>query len=99
MTAGRAPHRIALSVGQRLFLGLLPALLAVALVVALAYWGEYGRTAPDLVVIGAALLAVVSLGVTWGNTRFLAARIARLATTRIDDATARGARPPEEGTD
>jgi signal transduction histidine kinase len=81
MTPAFVRRVVALSVGQRLFLGLLPSLLAVALVIGLAYWGEYGRTAPELVVVGAAVLAVASLAVTWRNTRYLAARIARLAGT------------------
>ncbi len=76
-----APPARAMSVGQRLVLGLLPSLLAVALVVGLAYWGEYGRTAPVAVVGGAAVLAVASLVATWLNARDLTRRIARLAAT------------------
>ena len=33
-------------VGQRLFVAVVPAVLGVCLVAALAYWGQYGRTAP-----------------------------------------------------
>jgi signal transduction histidine kinase len=79
MTAARATRIVGLSVGQRLLLGLAPALLALALVLGLAYYGEYGRQAPGFVVGGAALLAVISLGATWLNTRYLARRIRRLA--------------------
>lgn len=80
MTAkrSRAPL-VGLSVGQRLLLGLAPALLAVALVPVLAYYGEFGRSAPGYVVSGAAVLAAVSLWLTWANTRYLALRIRRLA--------------------
>lgn len=78
MTADR-PRRGALSVGQRLFLGLLPSLLAVLLVVGLAYYGQYARTVPVAVVLAAAALALASLLVTWLNTRYLTGRIARLA--------------------
>ncbi|MGZ8492874.1 MAG: hypothetical protein ACXWZS_11800 [Gemmatirosa sp.] len=79
MTRGDERHRFAPTVGHRLFLAVLPALLAVALVVGLAYWGEYGRTAPAAVVAAAAVLAVASLAATWWNARHLAARLARLA--------------------
>ena len=68
-----------LTVGRRLFLGLLPALLALALVIGLAYYGQYRRQAPGLVVLGAAALAITSLIVTWLNARYLGTRIARLA--------------------
>lgn len=77
----RGPHRPAWNVGRRLALGLLPALLAVALVAGLAYWGEYGRAAPATVVAGAAVLAAGSLAATWWNARYLKTRIARLAAT------------------
>ena len=68
-----------LSVAQRLALGLAPALLAVVVVIGLAYYGELGREAPGYLVAGAALLAALSLWVTWFNTRYLALRIQRLA--------------------
>ncbi|QJR36304.1 hypothetical protein [Gemmatimonas groenlandica] len=68
-----------MTVGQRLFLALVPSLLAVALALGLAYYGQYARTAPELVVVGASILAIASLVVTWLNTRYLARRITRLA--------------------
>jgi signal transduction histidine kinase len=74
-------RRATLTVARRLFLGLLPALLAVLVTVGLAYYGEFGRAAPNAVVGGAALLSLVSLGVTWANTRYLATRVARLSGT------------------
>jgi ABC-type transporter Mla subunit MlaD len=55
----RLSRRIRLAVGQRLLLGLAPALLAVVVVVALAYYGEIGREAPEYVVAGAAILALL----------------------------------------
>jgi signal transduction histidine kinase len=79
MSAPVAARIRGLSIGQRLTLGLAPALLAVILVVGLAYYGELGRQAPEYVVAGAAALAAVSLLVTWSNTRYLAQRIKRLA--------------------
>jgi signal transduction histidine kinase len=65
-------------VGRRLFFGLLPALLAVLVTAGLAYYGEYGRVVPGLILAIAAVLSVASLVVTWINTRYLSARINRL---------------------
>lgn len=70
---------INLSVGQRLFLGLLPSLLAVVLVVVLAYYGQYARAAPEIVIVGAGALTITSAIVTAINSRYLARRITRLA--------------------
>lgn len=71
-------RRIRLAVGQRLLLGLAPSLLAVGLVVALGYYGEIGREAPEYVVSGAAALALLSLGLTWWNTSYFVRRLQRL---------------------
>lgn len=79
MNTKRQGSIVGLSVGQRLTLGVAPALLAVLLVVGLAYYGERGRAIPSLVLVGAAALAVVSLVLTWLNTQYLARRIRRLA--------------------
>jgi signal transduction histidine kinase len=70
---------VGLSVGQRLLLGLAPALLAVILVIGLAYYGRVDRQAPHFMTAGAAILAIASLVVTWFNTQYLARRIRRLA--------------------
>lgn len=78
MTSGFIRRRTSLTVGRRLFLGLLPALLAVVLTVELAYYGEYGRSIPGFMLGAAAILAGASLVVTWINTRYLSARIIRL---------------------
>ncbi|HEY0779408.1 MAG TPA: hypothetical protein VGD56_15685 [Gemmatirosa sp.] len=82
--------RPSLRVGQRLFLALLPSLLAVVLVVALSYYGEIDRQAPFTLVWGAGALSVLSVAVTWRNTRYLATRIERLAGRAAADA---GAQP------
>ncbi len=66
-------------VGQRLFLAVIPAVLGVLTVAALAYWGEYGRQAPFAIVATAAAVSVISLAVAWYNTRYVAQRIERLA--------------------
>lgn len=79
-------------IGPRLFLAVLPAVLGVVLVVALAWFGEYGRQAPAALVAIAAGATIVSLVVSWRNTRWLAQRIERLveAARRAPlDATAR----------
>jgi signal transduction histidine kinase len=68
-----------MKVGQRLFLAVLPAVLGLFLVAALAYWGRYARTAPELVIILAAVAAVLSLIVSWRNTRYVVHRVQRLA--------------------
>jgi signal transduction histidine kinase len=66
-------------VGQRLFLAVIPAVLGVLTVAALGYWGEYGRHAPYAIVVTAAFASVISLGVAWYNTRYVARSIERLA--------------------
>ena len=84
MTTSFIRRRASIPVGRRLFFGLLPALLAVLLTVGLAYYGEYGRSVPGIVVGSASVLAVLSLVVTWINTRYLSARIARLTGSMPD---------------
>ena len=71
--------RMRITVGRRLFAAILPALFAVVLVVGLAYYGQYGRTVPVTLVVVAGVLALTSLALTWRNTHYLRARIARLA--------------------
>lgn len=83
-------HRISLAVGQRLLLGLAPSLLAVVLVVALRYYGEIGREAPEYVVSAAAVLALTSLLLTWWNTRYIVGRLRRLGGA-VPDARGGGA--------
>jgi signal transduction histidine kinase len=66
-------------VGPRLFLSLLPAILGVFTVAGLAYWGQYGRQAPHVLVITAVIASVASLIMTWMNTQYVAKRVRRLA--------------------
>jgi signal transduction histidine kinase len=66
-------------VGQRLFLAVVPAILGLFAVAALAYWGQIDRSAPPWLVIVAAVAALLSLAVAWQNTRYVARRIERLA--------------------
>jgi signal transduction histidine kinase len=79
MTALFGRWRISLSVAWRLIAGLLPTILAVALVVGLFYYGQAGRQAPHRLLLPAALLTVLSLLITGANVRYFANRIARLA--------------------
>ncbi|MGH7689239.1 MAG: hypothetical protein ACREN3_06510, partial [Gemmatimonadaceae bacterium] len=78
MTALFGRRRISVSVAWRLIVGLLPTILAVALVVGLFYYGQAGREAPRVLLLPAALLTVLSLLITWANVRYFANRIARL---------------------
>ncbi len=86
-TIDRFSQRIRVAVGQRLLLGLAPALLAVVVVLALAYYGEIGRQAPEYVVTSAAVLALTSLVLTWRNTQYLVGRLRRLG--RLDERAGR----------
>lgn len=65
-------------VSQRLFLAVLPAILGVFTVAGLAYWGEYAHQAPRALIIVAVVAAVISLGMAWHNTRYVARRVERL---------------------
>jgi signal transduction histidine kinase len=68
-----------MTVGQRLVLSVVPAIIGVFAVAGLAYWGEYGRQAPHILVLVGVVASVLSLGMTWMNTRYVARRIQRLA--------------------
>jgi signal transduction histidine kinase len=83
----------------------LPAILGIFTVAALAYWGRLYRHAPEWVVVIAAVAAVASLVLTWRNTRYVARRIERLAgpgdagrrATRSALAAVRDVARPREG--
>lgn len=77
-----------MKVSHRLYLTVSPAILGVFLVAGLAYWGEYARSAPGLVVVLGAVAVFASLVLTWANARDVARRIERLA----------GVSPPPIGT-
>jgi signal transduction histidine kinase len=83
-------------VGQRLFLAVLPAVFGLFLVAALAYWGRYARSAPELVVILAAVAAVASLVVSWRNTSYVVHRVQRLAGHAMSTRSGIGASMPTE---
>jgi signal transduction histidine kinase len=67
------------TVGQRLFLAVVPAILGVFAVAGLAYWGQYDRQAPHVLVAVGVVASVASLFMVWMNTRYVARRIQRLA--------------------
>jgi signal transduction histidine kinase len=66
-------------VGQRLMIAVLPAVVGVLAVAALAYWGQFARQAPEAVIVIAAIAAVGSLVFAWRNTRYVAHRVEQLA--------------------
>lgn len=66
-------------VGQRLFLAVMPAIVGLFTVAALAYWGRVDRSAPEWLVVVVAVAAILSLAVAWQNTRYVARRLERLA--------------------
>lgn len=74
-----------MKISHRLFLGVIPSVVGLFTVAGLAYWGQYARTAPQLVVWAAGAATVVSLIVAWWNTRYVAQRVERLASTKGSD--------------
>lgn len=79
MTAAFLGRRISRAIALRLAAGVLPSVLAVVLVLGLFYYGKYGRAAPELILIVAAALTLVSVIVAWWNATYFADRLARLA--------------------
>jgi signal transduction histidine kinase len=77
-----------MKVSQRLFLGVIPSVVGLFTVAGLAYWGQYAHTAPQLVVWAAGAATVLSLVVAWWNTRYVAHRVERLASTKGGDGEA-----------
>ncbi len=71
-------------IGRRLFLAVLPAIVGLLTVAALAYFGEYARRAPEWLVVTAIVAATGSAVLAWRNTRYVAQRVEQLATGRSD---------------
>ncbi len=67
-------------IGQRMYLALLPAVLGLFTVVALAYWGRYAHSVPEWLVAAAIIAALASFGVAWASVRNVARRVERLAS-------------------
>jgi len=72
-------RRVSRSIAWRLAAGVLPSVLAIALVVSLSYYGEYGRSVPRIIVIAAAGLTLAAVVIAWANATYFADRLARLA--------------------
>ena len=81
MTAALLKRRVSRSIALRLAAGVLPAILAISLVVGLFYYGVYGRAAPRMILIAATALTTLSVVVAWANATYFADRLARLAQT------------------
>jgi signal transduction histidine kinase len=71
-------------VGTRLFSAVVPAALGVLAMAALAYWGQRGRQVPDSLLGVGIVAALVSLGLAWHNTRYVARRLRTLAGRRAE---------------
>jgi len=67
-----------MKISHRLYLTVMPAVLAVLLLASLAYWGQYAHTAPGFVLVVGAIAAVLSLVLTWSNARYVARRLERI---------------------
>jgi len=74
-----------MKISHRLFLGVVPSLVGILTVAGLAYWGQYAHSVPNAVVWTAAAATVLSLGVAWWNTRYVAHRVERLAPNDAGD--------------
>jgi signal transduction histidine kinase len=72
-------------ISHRLFLGVIPSVVGLFTVAGLAYWGQYHQTAPVMVVWAAGAATVISLIVAWRETRYVAHRVERLASTKGGD--------------
>jgi len=71
-----------MKISHRLFLGLIPSVVGLFTVAGLAYWGQYQHAAPTQAVWAAGIATVASLGIGWWNTRYVAHRVERLASTK-----------------
>jgi signal transduction histidine kinase len=96
VTAPLMGGHVSRSVAWRLAAGVLPSVLAVGLVVGLFYYGQKGRAAPEMILILATALTLVSIIVAWVNARYFAERLARIA--RATD-SAPGMRGPSDELD
>lgn len=94
MTAPFAKRRISRSVAWRLAAGVLPAVVAIALLLGLIYYGKAGREAPRTILLVAGALTLASLVIAWLNAHYFASRIARLAQA-TEHATREGTRTDE----
>lgn len=68
-----------MKVSHRLYLTVVPALIGVAVVAGLAYWGEYERRVPPIVLAVATVATLITLAIAWFNARYISQRVERLA--------------------
>ncbi|MBY0490382.1 MAG: hypothetical protein K2R93_11120 [Gemmatimonadaceae bacterium] len=68
-----------MKVATRLNLAILPAIVGLAVLAALAYWGDRGRQAPEVVVALALVATIGSAALSWRSTRFVSTRVGALA--------------------
>lgn len=68
-----------MKVATRLNLAVLPAIVGLGVLAALAYWGDRGRQAPELVVALAVTATLGSALLSWRSTRFVSRRVGSLA--------------------
>ena len=66
-------------IAHRMYVTVVPAVLGVLVVAALAYWGQYAHRVPYLLVVVAAGASVGTLVLAWVNARYVAQRVERLA--------------------
>ncbi|MEP6764690.1 MAG: hypothetical protein ABJB66_10285 [Gemmatimonadaceae bacterium] len=69
-----------MKVVHRLYLTTVPAVLGVFAVAALAYWGQYARTVPEVLLVVAAIASISTMAFAWINVRYIAQRVERLAS-------------------
>jgi hypothetical protein len=79
-------------VSTRLYLAVVPAILGVVVLAALAYWTERGRQAPEVLVAIVILASLASVVIAWRNARYVAQRIEQLAQSRVGHSLATGMR-------
>ena len=68
-----------MKITQRLYLAVLPSVVGVLTVAALAYWGQYARSVPEIFLWVALVATVVTFVLSWANVRYVARRVERLA--------------------
>lgn len=79
-------------VSTRLYLAVVPAILGVMVMAALAYWTERGRQAPEVLVAIVILASLVSVVIAWRNASYVAQRIEQLAQSRAGNSATSGFR-------
>lgn len=66
-------------ISHRLYLTIVPAVVAALLMAGLLYWGQYARQAPEIVLVAGVIAVLASFVLAWWNVRYVARRVERLA--------------------